>query len=199
MATTRLMPLHMGKGRSVAIALDKTTDYVKNPEKTNGGEWIFSYECDPKIADEEFLLSKRQYIQLTGRDQGEKDVIAYHLRQSFKPDEINPATANKIGYYVQYRQSGYSKKFLATHEPDILLHKAAKQEFDKLRLEKLPSMDALKTEYATLFSQKNKLYTEYKQARQEMVDLQMAKHNIDRILNVERQAKTAKSVSHEER
>lgn len=98
MATTRLMPLHMGKGRSVAIALGKTTDYVKNAEKTDGGEWISSYECDPKIADEEFLLSKRQYVQLTGREQGEHDVIAYHLRQSFKPGEINPATANKIDY-----------------------------------------------------------------------------------------------------
>lgn len=101
--------------------------------------------------------------------------------------------------YVQYRQSGYSKKFLSAHESDILLHKAAKKEFDKLGLEKLPSMDALKKEYATLFSQKNKLYREYKQARQEMVDLQMAKHNIDRILNVPQQAKTIKSVSHEER
>lgn len=100
---------------------------------------------------------------------------------------------------MQYRQSGYSKKFLAAHESDILLHKAAKQEFDKLGLEKLPSMDALKTEYATLSSQKNKLYGEYKQARQEMVDLQMAKHNIDRILNVEQPAKTAKFMSHDER
>lgn len=52
MATTRLMPLHTGKGRSVATALGKTTDYVENPEKTDGGEWISSYECDPMMADE---------------------------------------------------------------------------------------------------------------------------------------------------
>lgn len=62
----------------------------------------------------------------------------------------------------------------AAHESDILLHKGAKQEFDKLGLEKLPSMDALKKEYAMLFSQKNQLYGEYRQARQEMVVLQMA-------------------------
>lgn len=469
MATTRLMPLHTGKGCSVATALGKTADYVENPDKTDGGEWISSYECDPMIADEEFLLSKRQYAALTGRDQGERDVIAYHLRQSFKPGEIDPATANKIGYdlamsltkgkhaflvcthvdkshvhshiifnstaldcskkfrnfwgsrfaiqkisdrlcvenglsiiekpkqsrgsygtwigdekqptlrenltelidanleqsltleelkdalrkagcevkhgvhlafklpqgkrfircdslgehytehallkrlgceqivksvakkkssfpagkkpkllidiesklqqgkgvgyerwaktfnlkeaaktliylqenglddyeilsakaedaaqrfdalsdrikagekrlseitslqksigtyrktrdiYVQYRQSGYSKKFLAAHESDILLHKAAKKEFDKLGLEKLPSMEALKSEYAVLSSQKNRLYGEYKQARQEMVDLQMAKHNIDRILGVPQPVKTTWSISQEER
>lgn len=100
--------------------------------------------------------------------------------------------------FVQYRQSGYRKKFLAAHESDILLHKAAKQEFDKLGMDQFPSMDALKTEYTTLSSQKNKFYAEYKQARQEMVDLQMAKHNIDRVLNVQQPAKTIKSMSHDE-
>lgn len=98
MATTRLMPLHTGKGRSVAEALERTTDYVKNPDKTDGGEWITAYECDPAIADQEFIFSKRQYAALTGREKKDSDVIAYHLRQSFKPGEIDPAKANRIGY-----------------------------------------------------------------------------------------------------
>lgn len=100
---------------------------------------------------------------------------------------------------MQYRQLGYSKKFLAAHESYIALHKAVKQAFNKLELEKLPSMDAVKTEYATLLSQKNKLYGEYKQARQKMGDLQMAKYNIDRILNVQQPAETTKSIAHDER
>ena len=98
MATTRLIPLHTGKGRSVAEALGCTTDYVENPDKTAGGEWITTYECDPAIADQEFLFSKRQYATLTGREKKDNDVIAYHLRQSFKPGEIDPAKANQIGY-----------------------------------------------------------------------------------------------------
>ena len=44
-----------------------------------------------------FLLSKRQYTNLTGRSRGEDDVIAYHLRQSFKPGEVTPEEANQIG------------------------------------------------------------------------------------------------------
>ena len=48
-------------------------DYVANPEKTKNGELISSFECDSKTADAEFALSKRQYAQLTGRDQGGKD------------------------------------------------------------------------------------------------------------------------------
>lgn len=80
------------------MALGRSTDYIENPDKTDGGEWVSSYECDPVSVDAEFLYAKRQYAALTGRDQGERDVIAYHLRQSFKPGETDPATANKIGY-----------------------------------------------------------------------------------------------------
>ena len=48
--------------------------------------------------DQEFLFAKRQYGTITGRDQKEHDVIAYHLRQSFKPGEVTPELANKIDY-----------------------------------------------------------------------------------------------------
>ena len=98
MATTRLMPLHIGKGRTVAEALARTTNYVKNPEKTNGGDLVTAYQCNLAIVDQEFLFSKRQYATITGRDQKEHDMIAYHLRQSFKPGEVTPELANKIGY-----------------------------------------------------------------------------------------------------
>ena len=97
-ATTRLMPLHSGKGRTVAEALGRVTDYVENPEKTNGGDLVTAYQCNPSIADQEFLFAKRQYAVITGRERKDNDVIAYHLRQSFKPGEIMPELANKIGY-----------------------------------------------------------------------------------------------------
>ena len=98
MATTRLIPLHIGKGKTISTALGRTVDYVENPDKTNEGEYISSYECDSLIAEQQFLFTKSQYTALTRRNQGDRDVIAYHLRQSFKPDEITPEIANKIGY-----------------------------------------------------------------------------------------------------
>ena len=79
------MPLHVGKGRDVSTAIADIIDYVENPRKTDFGKFIYGYECDTRIADAEFLLSKRQYLNLTGRDRGADDVIAYHLRQAFKP------------------------------------------------------------------------------------------------------------------
>ena len=97
MATTRLMPLHTGKGRNLSTAIADIIDYVKNPQKTDFGKFIYGYECDTRIADAEFLLSKRQYASLTGRNRGSDDVIAYHLRQAFKPGEVTPEEANQIG------------------------------------------------------------------------------------------------------
>ena len=85
-------------GRTVAEALGRVTAYVENPEKTNGGDLVTAYQCNPSIADQEFLFSKRQYAAITGRERKDNDVIAYHMRQSFKPGEITPELANKIGY-----------------------------------------------------------------------------------------------------
>lgn len=97
MATTRLMPLHVGKGRDISTAIADIIDYVENPQKTDFGKFIYGYECDTRVADAEFLLSKRQYFNQTGRSQGADDVIAYHLRQAFKPGEVTPEEANQIG------------------------------------------------------------------------------------------------------
>lgn len=85
MAATRLIPLHVNKGRTVAQCLSARTDYAKNPEKTEKGEMVTAYECDPMTVDEEFLLSKRQYEQSTSRRQ-KNDIIAYQIRQSFSPE-----------------------------------------------------------------------------------------------------------------
>ena len=75
MAATRLIALHKNKGKSVAACLKSRTDYAKNPDKTNRGELVSSYECSPLTADEEFMLSKRQYELVNGRRQ-KNDVIA---------------------------------------------------------------------------------------------------------------------------
>lgn len=102
MAATRLIALHINKGKTVAQCLADRTDYSQNAAKTEDGKYISSYECDPKTADEEFLLTKRQYQHITGRQQ-KNDIIAYQIRQSFKPGEITPEEANQVGYETAMR------------------------------------------------------------------------------------------------
>ena len=103
MATTRIMSLHIGKGRTVGKAISDIIDYVENPDKTDGGRLISSYQCDSRIADAEFLFAKRQYLAKTGRKRGADDVIAYTIRQSFVPGEITPEEANRLGYELARR------------------------------------------------------------------------------------------------
>ena len=76
MATTRIMPLHVGKGRTESRAISDIIDYVANPKKTDDGRLITGYACDSRTVDAEFLLAKRQYIAATGRVRGTDDVIA---------------------------------------------------------------------------------------------------------------------------
>ena len=122
LAATRLIALHQNKGKSVAACLKSRTDYAQNPEKTDGGELVSSYGCSPLTVDEEFLLSKRQYEQSTGRSQ-KSNVIAYQIRQSFKPGEITPEEANKVGYELAMRfTKGRHAFIVATHTDRQHIH-----------------------------------------------------------------------------
>ena len=92
-------------------------DYGQNPDKTEGGELISSYGCDHMTADAEFLLSKAKYKAATGREQRrDADVLCYQIRQSFKPGEITPEEANRIGYETAMRWTkGKYQFFVCTH------------------------------------------------------------------------------------
>ena len=122
MAATRLIPLHAGKGRTVAQSLGDRTDYAKNPEKTEKGELVTAYGCDPFTVDEEFLLQKRTYEQIHGR-RGNDSIIAYQIRQSFKPGEITPKEANRLGHELAMRfTKGRYSFIVATHTDRAHVH-----------------------------------------------------------------------------
>lgn len=77
MAATRLIALHVNKGKTVAQCLADRTDYSQNASKTNDGEFISSYECDP------VMLIKIPFIQYL---YGIKS-----MRQTMKEIEVNIA------------------------------------------------------------------------------------------------------------
>ena len=117
------MPLHTGKGRTVGTAITDIIDYVKNPEKTENGRLITSWQCDSRIADSQFFYSKQQYIRNTGKVRGTDDVIAYHLRQSFRPGEITPEEANRLGYELAKRFTKENHAFIVcTHIDKAHVH-----------------------------------------------------------------------------
>ena len=134
-ATTHLITHHISKGETVAQSLKDRFDYGQNPEKTQGGELISAYECDYRTADAEFLLAKAKYKAVTGREQRrDADVLCYQIRQSFRPGEITPEEANRVGYETAMRWTkGKHAFFVATHtdrqhihnvRPDRVMRKA---------------------------------------------------------------------------
>ncbi len=81
------------------------------------------------------------------------------------------------------RLTKYSRKFLAEHEADIELYRAAQAEMRRLLGgAKLPKMDALKEESRKLTAKKKRLYGEYQKARRDMQEIVTIKVNIDTLL-----------------
>lgn len=102
MAATKLIAMHQNKGRSVMQCLKDRTDYAMNGDKTEDGKYISSYQCNPELVDLEFAQAKKEYLHKTWR-QPKGDVLAYQIRQSFKPGEITPEEANEVGYETGMR------------------------------------------------------------------------------------------------
>ena len=116
MATTRLMSLHVGKWKTAGDAIKRALGYIKDPMKTENGILMTSYGCTPQTAEAEFMLMRREYLTIAGRRRGKDDVLAYHLRQSFKPGEITPEEANRIGCKLAKRFTHGNHAFIvATH------------------------------------------------------------------------------------
>ena len=116
--------MHINKGKTVSACLKERVEYAKNGEKTEQGRFVSSYECNPETADQEFLLSRSVYKRKTAR-QYKGDVIAYQLRQSFKPGEITPEEANQIGYETAMRFTKGKHAFIVcthTDRPHIHNH-----------------------------------------------------------------------------
>ena len=115
MATTRIIPIHLSRGRTIERCLRERLDYAMNPGKTDNGELISAYACNPETVDGEWLLSKRQYRDITGRSR-KREVLAYQVRQSFLPGEVTPEEANRIGYEFASRfLKGNHAFIVATH------------------------------------------------------------------------------------
>ena len=93
-----------------------------NGEKTDEGKYISSYQCNPELVDLEFAQAKKEYLHKTWR-QPKGDVIAYQIRQSFKPGEITPEEANEVGYETGMRFTKGKHAFIvATHVDRAHIH-----------------------------------------------------------------------------
>ena len=87
--------------------------------------------------------------------------------------------------FEEYKRQKYSRKYLAEHEADISVYRAAQATMKELlNGEKLPKMDALKAEWQTLTAAKKSGYADYRAAQKDMREVIAVKANIDHLLGI---------------
>lgn len=88
--------------------------------------------------------------------------------------------------YAEYRKHGYSKSYLENHRSEIELHKAARRYFDEMGLEKLPRVKTLNEDFQKILEEKRALYREYKSVKDKMKNFEIARKNVETILEIDR-------------
>lgn len=122
MATTWIKPRHTSKGKTTAQTIKNAIEYGTNPEKTDDGKLVSGHLCNPHTAPNEFMLSQLEYEHTTGRKRND-DILLYHVRQSFKPNEITPELANQIGQELALKFTKGKHAFVvATHIDQAHIH-----------------------------------------------------------------------------
>ena len=98
-------------------------DYVQNTDKTQNNALVKGYECCPENAADEFANSMDMYEINTGREHKDNSRMLYHMRQSFKPGEVDAITANRIGYELALEFTKGNHAFvIATHTDKAHFH-----------------------------------------------------------------------------
>ena len=78
------------KIHEIRCTVDKAIDYISNPDKTDKQLLFSAFACNELTADIEFESTRNKFNYAS-------NCLAYHCIQSFKPGEVTPEQAHKIG------------------------------------------------------------------------------------------------------
>ncbi len=202
--------LPSGRGRSdlpqaagASGAPRKLNLIIDIQEKMRGGKGA-AYERWAKVYNLKMMAAALQYLQennllayedltaktdsavdrfhdLSGRIQ--KTEAAMRVNTELRAAMVDYAKARPV--FDGYRAAKYSNKYLAEHEADIRLYRAARATFDRLlNGGKLPKMETLKNEWQRMTADKKELYKQYRAAQKDMREAVAAKGNIDHLLGL---------------
>lgn len=101
MAVTKIHP--------IKTTLKKAIDYICNGDKTDDEIYVTTHLCSRENAHKEFELTKKQFNSRT-------KTLAYHLIQSFVPEEVSFEEAHQVGIELCEKILGGKYEYvLATH------------------------------------------------------------------------------------
>jgi len=183
-----------GGGINLLVDIQAKMQEGKGPAYEN---WATIYNLKQMAATLQFLQENNllEYAQLERRAAQASDrfhALTEELREVESALTVNTELkAASVDYaktravFDGYKAAGYNKAYLAEHEGELALYRAAQATFRRLLDgQKLPKMDALKAEGRELTARKKAAYTEYRAVKKEMRDVVTAKGNIDRLLGL---------------
>ncbi|MDO4852905.1 MAG: relaxase/mobilization nuclease domain-containing protein [Clostridia bacterium] len=98
-----------------SMRLDRLIAYVCNPAKTSERVFVSCIGCERETAAKTWMETKRRYGKTDG-------IQAYHLIQSFRPDELTPELAHEIGNrFAEEYLDGY-EVIVGTHTDRHHIH-----------------------------------------------------------------------------
>ena len=182
--------VHDGQRINLLLEIDE-----KIQQKGAGYQrWASVYNLKQMAQNMIFLrengIESMEQLKKNAKDTREKyDKLDGKLKYAEKRlEEISSLKTHIINYsktrdvYVEYRKSGYNKRYFEEHREAVTLHKAAKNAFSQLRMEKLPRVKDLTAEYAQVLSEKKETYAEFRKARSEMQEYQKVLKNVEMFL-----------------
>ncbi|WP_314208232.1 relaxase/mobilization nuclease domain-containing protein [Vagococcus salmoninarum] len=114
------------KVTQVSNGQQQAIDYITNELKTNEGELVSGYNCDPSFSVAEFAMTQELARCVKGNYSkvGGADIKAHHVIQSFSPDDnVTPEQAHEIGQRMMQELLGGQHEFvLATHVDKEHIH-----------------------------------------------------------------------------
>lgn len=96
--------------------LKNALEYILRNDKTENGELIDSYYCTPEYAEIQFEQVRSKEVIKKGNN------IAWHLFQSFSPDDETPEQALEIGKELMRRYYPNYQYVIATHTDRDHIH-----------------------------------------------------------------------------
>ena len=108
MAVTKIIP--------IKATVQKAVDYICNPDKTDDELYIDCSNCSPFCAKLEFDFYRYRYNN--SAKEYNQGIKAYHQVQSFKPGEVTPELAHKIGKEFAKREFGEKFAYIVTTHND---------------------------------------------------------------------------------
>lgn len=110
MAVTNIHPIRTTLAKAIA--------YIMNPDKTEKGLYVSSYNCS-----EDFQKAANEFLTIRSCGSGKGTVLAQHIYQSFKGKEVTPELAIKIGEKLAKRfLKGKFQYIIATHINNNNIH-----------------------------------------------------------------------------